>query len=146
MSKRNPLYSTVRDKPPTYSRSASSTTTSRRALPSRYAVGRPAGPAPITSVVRRGRSRSTLAPTELSSRSSCSCLRPLFAVRNRGDHVIAVHARDRVDADLLRARLLAFAVERAMPEAFLVHLCHHPERATLTLRLALRAKPPPRNF
>src|SRR5215831_593378 len=136
MSKRNPLYSTVRDRPPTYSRSASSTTTSCPTLPSRYAVVSPAGPAPTTSVFLRGRSRSTLAPTASSSRSSCTCLRSLFAMRHRGDHVIAVHPRDRVDADLLRAGLLAFAEERAVPEAFLVHLRHHAQGATPAFRLA----------
>ena len=55
------------------------------------------------------------------SRPTCSS----FAVERRHD-VVAVHPRDRVDADLLRARLLALAVERAVAEALLVHLRHHP--------------------
>ena len=52
--------------------------------------------------------------------------------------VVAIHAGDRVDADLLRARLLALAVQRAAAEMLEVHLLHHRERASVALRLALR--------
>ena len=45
---------------------------------------------------------------------------------------------DGVDADLLRAGLLALAEERAAAEVLEVHLLHHRQRAAVALRLPLR--------
>ena len=51
---------------------------------------------------------------------------------------VAVHPRDDVDADLLRARRLALAEVRAVAEALGVHLRDHRERTAVALGLALR--------
>src|SRR5262245_5094686 len=54
-----------------------------------------------------------------------------------GPDVVAVHARDEVEADLLRAHRLALAVAGAGAEAFLVHLRDHVAHAAEALRLSL---------
>ena len=56
----------------------------------------------------------------------------------RGDDVVAVHARDERDADLLGARGLALVVVRAPAEAEVLVLLHHLEDARGSLGLALR--------
>src|SRR6185503_5441496 len=57
----------------------------------------------------------------------------------RGRHqIIAIHPRDGVDRDLLRTRLLAFAIQRAMAELLGIHLRDHAQGAARTLGLTLR--------
>src|SRR5205814_7329855 len=51
---------------------------------------------------------------------------------------VSMHARDGVDADLLRARRLTFAEERAAAECLEIHLRDHVQRAPVALRLTLR--------
>src|SRR3954466_3656669 len=73
-----------------------------------------------------------LAPSRASSRRRATGpgLTLAAALRNTlaldiGPDVVAVHARDEVEADLLRADRLALAVAGAGAEALLVHLGHH---------------------
>src|SRR6266487_1697350 len=55
----------------------------------------------------------------------------------RGAHVVAVEPRDPLHADLLGTGRLALEMVRAGPEAFLVHLRDHLQRARFALGLAL---------
>lgn len=59
----------------------------------------------------------------------------------RRPQVIAIHARDRVDADFLRTRILTLAEPCARAEALGVHLGDHRERTSIPLGLSLRQKP-----
>ena len=63
-----------------------------------------------------------------------------------GAQEISVHARDRVDADFLRACLLTFAVKRAGPEILQIHLLHHSKSPAIPLRLTLRQEAEVRNL
>src|SRR5262245_30056150 len=58
--------------------------------------------------------------------------------RQRRPQIVAVHERDRVDADLLGTRVLALTVQRAMSEPFKVHLRDHARAAAISLSLSLR--------
>lgn len=66
----------------------------------------------------------------------------LFALRcelfRLGDCVVAVHLRDEVERDSLRANRLAFAVVRAVAEAEFVHLLDHCDCAPVLFGCALR--------
>ena len=54
---------------------------------------------------------------------------------------IAVHSRNRVHADLLRAGFLTFAEKRAAAETLEVHLGYHRESPPIALGLTLRQVP-----
>src|SRR5258705_9792663 len=70
----------------------------------------------------------------------------LLHLGHRGDEEITIHPRDEVDADLLGARLLALAEQRAPPEALEIHLRHHLERPAVALGLSLRQQPEMRDL
>src|SRR5690242_16483939 len=66
------------------------------------------------------------------------------ALEASGD-VIAVHPRDEVDGDLLRADRFAFAIHRAASEVLLHHF-DHPHHAIVALGLSLRQESEVRDF
>src|ERR1700691_3334787 len=71
---------------------------------------------------------------------SGSAAAALGAARDHGAQVIAVHPGDRIDADLLRTGVLAFAEQGAVAEMLAVHLRDHAERSAAALGLALRQR------
>src|SRR5512138_3617917 len=64
----------------------------------------------------------------------------LLAMLDRRSQIVAIHPRDGIDADLLRARFLALTVQRAVPKALHIHLRDHAQRTAEPLRLTLRQK------
>src|SRR5258708_7906424 len=91
-----------------------------------------------TRITRPVRSAARRASTTSGRRRACTSRWELVLVEERSAEALAVHRRDVMHADLLRARCLALAVQRAAAEALLVVLRDHPPRPTRALRLALR--------
>lgn len=61
-----------------------------------------------------------------------------FAAGQAGFEVVAVHAGDEVEADLLRADRRALADHSAASKIKVVHRLNHPKNAAIFLGLALR--------
>src|SRR6266516_4355905 len=87
----------------------------------------------IADISRRTRSLSRLAPGR-NMRALLVRPAPLHARHQQ----IAVHARDKLHADLLRADRRALADIRTAAEALLVHHLDHAHHPRIPLRLALR--------
>src|SRR5690606_18161248 len=88
-------------------------------------------PVPVTT----GRQRRGLETRSLLRGSGC-----------RSAKVIAIHAPDYVNADLLGAGFLTLAEQSAAPEAFRIHLLDHGNRPAIALRLPLRQEPQVRDL